>query len=76
MRLLNDARNHHDAKEIDMTMTTNNAITSHANYHPADYTYLADKGYTDDEILAIWTRDAELGKGPQTHENNPFFQTN
>ena len=76
MRLLNDARNHHDAKEIDMTMTTNNAITSHANYHPADYAYLADKGYADDEILAIWDRDAAQGKGPQTHENNPFFQAN
>ena len=73
MRLLNDARNHHDAKEIDMTMTT---ITSHANYHPSDYAYLADKGYTDDEILAIWGRDAAQGKGPQTHENNPFFQAN
>ena len=59
-----------------MTQTTNTAITSHANYHPADYAYLADKGYADDEILAIWDRDAAQGNGPQTHENNPFFQAN
>ena len=73
MRLLNDAYNHHNAKEIDMTTAT---IASHANYHPSDYAYLADKGYADDEILAIWDRDAAQGKGPQTHENNPFFQAN
>lgn len=46
----------------------NDAIRRHANYHPADYTYLRNKGYTDAEILAIWDRDAAQGKGPQKHQ--------
>lgn len=49
-----------------------NAIENHANYHAADYDYLREKGYSDDEILAIWDRDAALGKPAQQHHNKPF----
>ena len=51
----------------------NNAIQNHPNYHVDDYAYLKEKGYSDEEILTIWNRDADWGAGPQSHENNPFF---
>ena len=56
-------------------MKTNRKITDHKNYHPADYQYLREKGYNDAEIRAIWDRDREMGHGPQSHANNPFFTT-
>jgi hypothetical protein len=45
----------------------NNAIQHHTNYHAADYAYLREKGYSDEEILAIWDRDAALGLPAQKH---------
>jgi len=44
-----------------------NAIKSHAMYSESDYAYLSGKGYSDDEIIAFWDRDAAMGKGPQLH---------
>ena len=51
-----------------MRTTTKNApIKRHTNYNAADYAYLQEKGYSDTEILAIWCRDAALGKPAQKH---------
>ena len=43
-------------------------IKQHVNYNEADYSYLRNKGYTDDEILRIWDRQ----DGPCGHENKAF----
>ncbi len=51
--------------------TTNTNLKRHANYNAADLAYLREKGYTDAEILAIWDRDAALGKPAQKHLNGP-----
>ena len=51
-----------------MENTTKNApVKRHTNYNAADYAYLQEKGYSDAEILAIWDRDAALGKPAQRH---------
>ena len=55
-----------------METTTKNAkVKTHTNYNAADYAYLQEKGYSDAEILAIWDRDAALGKPAQEHTHNP-----
>ncbi|MFW5841553.1 MAG: hypothetical protein ACOCZE_13300 [Planctomycetota bacterium] len=52
--------------------TASKRIRIHANYSAADYAYLREKGYSDDEILAIWDRDRGLGKPAQLHTAKPF----
>jgi len=50
-------------------MTTRKAsrrIREHKQYTQIDYEYLTAKGYTEDEVIKIWNRDAELGKKPLT----------
>ena len=42
-------------------------LTQHSQYDDADLAYFRGKGYTDEEILAFWNRDAEQGKAPQQH---------
>lgn len=39
-------------------------IKQHNHYTESDYRELNRKGYTDEEIVAIWNRDASQGKGP------------
>jgi len=51
--------------------TSDMNLKEHANYNAADLAYLREKGYSDDEIAAIWDRDAQRGQGPQTHANAP-----
>ncbi len=41
---------------------TPTAILNHPNYNADDYAYLLAKGWTDAEILARWTAEAESGK--------------
>ncbi|UNA00761.1 putative portal protein [Edwardsiella phage vB_EpM_ZHS] len=45
-------------------------LKSHPNYSEADFTYLKDKGYSPDEIRAIWDRDRKAGHGPQLGNKN------
>ena len=39
-----------------------NNLRSHPNWNMRDYIYLRDKGYSSEEIQAIWDRDAEHAK--------------
>lgn len=39
-------------------------IQNHPQYTRADYTYLRGKGYSVEQILAFWDRDAALGQAP------------
>jgi hypothetical protein len=34
-----------------------NAIKNHSNFSADDYEYLSNKGYSDEEIVSIWTND-------------------
>jgi hypothetical protein len=34
-------------------------LSNHRNWNADDYAYLADKGYTAREILAIWNRSSQ-----------------
>ncbi len=51
--------------------TRHTSMKDHPNYNAVDLAYLREKGYSDDEIAAIWGRDADRGQGPQTHANGP-----
>lgn len=44
-------------------------LRNHRNWEPDDYAYLADKGYTAREILAIWNRPEQTE--PQPHKPIP-----
>lgn len=73
MRVSNTEGKRFINKEITMKKNpTNNAIRSHTNYSYADYIYLCKKGYTNNEIIAIWNRDAALGKPAQLHTAKAF----
>ncbi len=55
-----------------MTNKKTSRIQRHANYSSVDYDYLSEKGYSDNEILAIWDRDASLGKTAIKYFTKPF----
>lgn len=40
------------------------AILSHSNYDADDYAYLVAKGWTNAEILARWSEEAQRGNDP------------
>jgi len=44
-----------------------NNLRSHPMWNRNDWVYLREKGYTSEQIRAIWDRDAALGKPPQKH---------
>lgn len=43
---------------------SNTELVSHPMWSAADYRYLKGKGYTDEEIRALWDRDFKDGKEP------------
>jgi hypothetical protein len=59
-------------KEIEMKKNATKRMRNHPMYSAADYAYLREKGYGDDEILGIWNRDHALGKEPKTHTEKAF----
>ncbi len=44
-------------------MKTIERITYHINFNPADYQYLREKGYNNEEILAFGTATANRATG-------------
>lgn len=50
------------------------ALEKHPNYSDADLAYLKGKGYSPEEIQAIWDRDKKAGHGPQLGNKNSKAQ--
>jgi|GEM_PF-2959265 len=48
-------------------ITPKNNLRNHTNWNHDDWAYLRDKGYTREQIRAIWDRDASLGQPAQKH---------
>jgi len=73
MTVSNEERNRLEYKEIEMydpnRIDPKNNLRSHPNWNMRDYIYLRDKGYSSEEIRAIWDRDAAGGKPAQKHLN-------
>lgn len=42
-------------------------LQNHQMFTAQDFNYLAAKGYTNQEIKALWDRDLAEGKEPVTH---------
>ncbi len=43
-------------------------LAKHPLYSTSDLRYFRSKGYSDEEILAFWSRDAAMGKGAVQHK--------
>jgi len=75
MPVSNEERKRLADKEIEMyypnRIDPKNNLRSHPNWNMRDYIYLRDKGYSSEEIRAIWDRDAAQGKPAQKHLNGP-----
>ena len=75
MPVVNEERKRLAHKEIEMydpnTTDPKNNLRSHTNWNMRDYIYLRDKGYSSEEIRAIWDRDAAQGKPAQKHLIGP-----
>ena len=55
-----------------MTKTNMNTnITDHSMYTLTDEAYFREKGYSDEDILAVWDRDLAAGHEPCHHGDIP-----